>query len=300
MNSNMVGRWLLCLLLSLGTGLSGCSKKHKASYPLWNGPGGAAPAESVVDYAKRLGRSAELTLDLGNGVQMKLALIPAAKFRMGSPKEEIGRTASESDVREVTLTQPFYMGIHEVTQEQYQQVMGKNSSSFTDPKNPVDTVSWQDAADFCEKVSTLCKRTVRLPTEAEWEFACRAGTTTPFHTGPTVRGDQANYNGLNPYGGAAKSEFRQKTTAVGSFPPNAFGLHDMHGNVGEWCSDWLAEAGEAPQDVDPTGPSSGASRLLRGGSWAIHPKNCRSASRNWAGPGAAYYHFGFRAVVELE
>jgi len=223
-----------------------------------------------------------LTLDLGKGVTMKLALIPAGKFLMGSPPGESDRNDEEGPQHEVTISKPFYMGIHEVTQEQYKAVMGANPSYIKGASNPVELVIWEDAVEFCNKLSAKTGKTVRLPTEAEWEYACRAGTTTPFHTGETISTDEANYDGSYVYGSGRKGKDRQKTVPVGSFKPNAFGLYDMHGNVWEWCSDWYDKNyyRKAPR-VDPQGPVSGSRRVLRGGSESDLPRDCRSAFRGW-------------------
>ncbi len=170
-----------------------------------------------------------------NSIGMKLALIPAGTFLMGSPDSELGRCPDEGPQHEVTISRPFYLSIHPVTQREYQTVMGVNPACFManlfkrNPGHPVEQVSWDEAVDFCQRLSSLAAekhagRVYRLPTEAEWEYACRAGTTTPFHFGTSLFSIQANidYN-------------RNRTTKVGSYPPNAWGLYDMHGNVWEWC-----------------------------------------------------------------
>jgi formylglycine-generating enzyme required for sulfatase activity len=193
------------------------------------------------------------------------------------------------------------MGIYDVTQEQYQQVMGNNPSQFKGAQNPVEMVSWDDAADFCKKLSAKTGTVVQLPTEAQWEYACRAGTKAPFNTGETINTDQANFDGNYTYGNGAKGDYRQKTTTVGSFKPNAFGLYDMHGNVCQWCADWFEENyyGRSPK-ADPTGPADGTLRVLRGGSWNGRPWYCRSALRSGASPGARDGYGGFRVVVGVD
>ncbi len=238
-----------------------------------------------------------VTLKLAEGVEMKLVLIPAGKFLMGSPLNEEGRDADEGPQKTVTITRPFYMGVHEVTQAQYSAIMGANPSQFKEWTHPVEQVSWNDAADFCKKLSETTGQAVRLPTEAEWEYACRAGTRTPFHTGDTISTDQANYDGNETYGGGRKGVYRQKTVPVGSFAPNAWGLYDMHGNVWEWCSDWYAGEYTNAVETDPQGPKTGESRVLRGGSWLYNPRYCRSATRNWDAPGTRNFIIGFRVVV---
>ena len=252
------------------------------------------PADvSVTQPAK------ELAIDLGNNVSMKLALIPAGKFMMGSPKDEearegygmrlmlLGPVDNESPRHEVTISKPFYMGAYLVTQEQYEQVMGKNpSESNKGPQYPVENVNWYDADEFCKKLSQQTGKNVHLPTEAQWEYACRAGTTTPFNTGKTISTDQANYKGEEVYGDGKKGENRGKTTPVDAFKPNAWGLYDMHGNVYQWCADWYGKDYYAKgHNIDPVGPPTGPERttnglkILRGGSWFSPPQECRSAYR---------------------
>jgi len=261
----------------------------------------------------------ETVLDLGNGVKMRLVLIPAGKFMMGSPATEAGRGSEEGPQHEVTISNPFYMGVFEVTQEQYEQVMGVNPSNFKGAKNPVETVFWDDAVEFCRKLSAKTGKKVMLPTEARWEYACRAGTTTAFYTGDALKPGQANayfsqtsnpgvWDTIMAWVGKflpqkAKTD---QATAAGSFSPNGFGLYDMHGNVFEWCSDWYNDsyanlpAGQAgAKNQDPTGPDSGSARVLRGGSWCPYLQHCRSASRNWYSPDYRYITIGFRVAVDL-
>lgn len=168
--------------------------------------------------------------DLGNGITLEMVEIPAGSFKMGSPPEEKDRSKDEEPQRTVNVP-TFFMGMFEVTQEQYQQLMDKNPSRFQGAKRPVERVSWNEAVEFCKKLSQKTKRNYRLPSEAEWEYACRAGTSTPFHFGETITTDLANYNGNYTYASAPKGKYREQTTEVGSFPPNAFGLYDMHGNA---------------------------------------------------------------------
>ena len=242
-----------------------------------------------------------------NSIGMKFVWIPPGTFMMGSPKEEKGRQPfgrTDETQHKVTLTKGFYMGVYLVTQEQWQAVMGNNPSNFKGEKNlPVDTVSWDDCQEFVKKLREKDKKPYRLPSEAEWEFACRAGTTTPFHFGETISTDHANYDGNFTYGNGKKGVNRQKTTPVGSFPANAWGLHDMHGNVFQWCQDWY---GDYPQKdvVDPTGLEKGLEkgdiRVRRGGSWATYPQSCRSAFRGRGVPGNANYVDGFRLCFSVE
>jgi len=241
----------------------------------------AASPTRRISPGTRAGEQA--TFEIAPGVRMDFVWIPAGTFRMGSP-------ASEHEVR---ITKGFWMGKYEVTQEQWQGVMGSNPSRFTgNGRLPVERVSWNDVQGFIGK---LRGPGYRLPTEAEWEYACRAGTTTPFNTGNCLSTSQANYNGNYPYSGCSRGEYRQKTTQVGSFAANAWGLYDMHGNVWEWCSDWYGENyyASSPRD-DPRGPSSGTARVLRGGSWSHFAQSCRSAYRYRYTPDARRYSYGFR------
>lgn len=176
--------------------------------------------------------------DLGNGALLEMVQIPGGTFTMGSPVSEAGRSGSESPQRQVTVP-AFFMGRYQVTQAQYQAITGNNPSNFKGVNRPVEKVSWNEAVEFCKKLSQKTGRNYRLPSEAEWEYACRAGTTTPFYFGETITTDLVNYNGsVTPYASAPKGIDRQETTEVGKFPPNAFGLYDMHGigNKLEWST----------------------------------------------------------------
>ncbi len=234
-----------------------------------------------------------LTLDLGKGAKMKLARIPAGSFMMGSPKTEKGRKSHEGPQHKVTISPGapgFYMGTTEVTQEQYEAVMGKNPSLFKAPKNPVEQVSWNDAVEFCKKVSASTRRTVRLPTEAEWEYACRAGSKTQFCFGDDAKqfGDYAWYH----------ANSRLKTHPVAQKKPNAWGLYDMHGNVREHCLDWWEKGYYAKAHAtDPQGPASGRYRVVRGGAYGYPESGCRSATRDADAPDYRINNVGFRVVV---
>ncbi|WP_375496380.1 formylglycine-generating enzyme family protein [uncultured Nostoc sp.] len=235
---------------------------------------------SITDRALRDGKF--FTEDVGNDVTLDMVAIKSGSFIMGSPAGEKGRTSSESPQHSVTLA-GFFMGKYEVTQAQYQAIMGNNPASFKGETRPVEQVSWNDAVEFCQKLSQMTGRNYRLPSEAEWEYACRAGTTTPFYFGETITADLVNYDATSTYASAPKGEYRQQTTPVGSFPPNAFGLYDMHGNVWEWCQDtWHDSYQGAPNNgsawVD--NGNDNQTRLLRGGSWINNPEDCRSAYRN--------------------
>ncbi len=218
------------------------------------------------------------TENLPNNVALDMVYIPGGTFMMGAPKGEEGRSGDEGPQHEVTIA-PFYMGKYSVTQAQWQAVMGNNPSNFKGEKRPVENISWDDAVKFCQKVSELTGKPYRLPSEAEWEYACRAGTTTPFYFGKTITTDLANYNGDFTYAKGPKGKYRKQTTEVGIFPPNAFGLYDMHGNVWEWCADpWHDNYEGAPTDGSVWKGDS-ADRLLRGGSWYVVPSYCRCAYR---------------------
>ncbi len=228
-----------------------------------------------------------------NSLGMKFAWIAPGDFLMGSPKNERQRGADETQ-HKVTLTKGFYMGIHLVTQEQWKDVMGSTPSFFkAEKKLPVEGISWDDCQAFVNKLRAKDKKAYRLPTEAEWEYACRGGTKTPFHFGETISVDQANYNGQFVYGGGKKGDYRRKTTPVGSFPANAFGLFDMHGNVWQWCQDWYGEY-SSKDTIDPHGPEKGQARVLRGGAWFCEPQYCRAAYRYWYNPKERVQNSGLR------
>jgi formylglycine-generating enzyme required for sulfatase activity len=219
----------------------------------------------------------------------------------------------------VEITRPFYLGAYEVTQAQYQKVMDQNRAHFSDkngggPDHPVEQVTWVEAVSFCGKLSGLpaekkAGRRYRLPTEAEWEYACRAGTTTPFHFGKGLSSTQANFDGNHPYGDAAKGPYLRKTAKVGSYKPNAWGLYDMHGNVAEWCSDYYDPDyyKNSPKE-DPTGPAKGVLNtgfssffhVVRGGCWLDEARGCRSAYRFRLQPGQPYRLVGFRVVCVVD
>ena len=233
------------------------------------------------------------TEDLGNGITLEMVQIPGGKFLMGSPDSESERGSDESPQHPVTV-QPFTMGRFEVTQAQWKAIaslpkvkidLNPDPSNFKGSDRPVENVSWNDAIEFCDRLSGKTGKKYRLPSEAEWEYACRAGTTTPFYFGETLSSNQANYSSKG-------------TIAVGSFPPNAFGLHDMHGNVWEWCTDYYQTNYQgAPTDGSAwLEGGNRAYRLLRGGSWYNNPWYCRSARRNWLVPDNRSINIGFRVV----
>jgi formylglycine-generating enzyme required for sulfatase activity len=240
--------------------------------------------------------------DLGNGVVLDMVYIPGGTFMMGSPKTEAGRSDRESPHHQVTVP-AFYAGKYPITQAQWQAVMGNNPSEFMGQKLPVETVNWHFAVEFCRKLSEKTGKIYRLLSEAEWEYACRAGTTTPFYFGETITTDLVNYHAYHPYGAAPGGLYRGKTIDVGSFGPNAFGLYDMHGQVWEWCSD------KSHHNYDGA-PIDGSCwetettydiRVLRGGSWDYYAVDCRAASRKSysAGFALSYSNCGFRVAVAL-
>ena len=365
----MTPRKLLAFIL-----LVFCSCTHGAeAFPLWDN------VEPVSEYAKRVNLPPTQTLDLGNGVKLELVLIPAGKFKMGTPEPPVvdeaafqkqivtaqallavsagvllvlfvfiviraikekrrpqlslGRLvwvtvlaggavmsgmhwrysvqafeqakaeyaaakarydAAKPDEKPghgVTLTKPFYLSKFTVTQEQYQAVMGSNPSMFKGKDNPVEAVSWDDAQAFCKKLTEQTKQAVRLPTEAEWEFSCRAGTTTTYYSGDT----EADLGRVAWYIDNSKNT----THPVGQKEPNKFGLYDMHGNVWQWCQDRYSEDYYGKSEAEnPAGPVQGIYRLLRGGSWYLNPIFCRSANRSRVKPdGGRNLVIGFRIVL---
>lgn len=243
-------------------------------------------------------------VDLGNGVSLPLVRIPAGEFLMGSPADEQDRSDDEGPHHRVRVGE-FWMGQTPITQAQWRAVMVSNPSYFSNQpdsdQRPVEQVSWRDAMAFCQRLSERTRRYYTLPSEAQWEYACRAGTTTPFHFGDTITPKLANYDGNTTYANGPKGEYRKQTTPVGLFPANAWGLKDMHGNVWEWCLDqWHGSYAGAPADgsawVDSEDEKSGTRRLLRGGSWIIILGDCRSADRYLLGPDIAIDYVGFRVV----
>jgi formylglycine-generating enzyme required for sulfatase activity len=247
-----------------------------------------------------------------NSVGMKLARVPAGRFLMGAAAGEQEARDDERPQHAVEITRPFYLGAYPVTQAQYEKVMGTNPSRFKpgtdglDTKDfPVETVSWLAARDFCAKLSALpaeqaAGRVYRLPTEAEWEYACRAGTTTPFHVGKALASTQANFDGASPYGGAAKGPRLNRPAKVGSYRPNAWGLYDMHGNVWQWCEDRYDAGyyGRSPKQ-DPRGADVGTSHVMRGGSFLCPGDQCRAAYRISNPPGSTYADGGFRVACVI-
>ncbi len=237
--------------------------------------------------------------DLGNGVVLEMVYIPGGTFMMGSPATESGRMSCESPQHQVTVP-TFYVGKYPITQAQWQTVMRNNPSRFKGKKRPVESVNWHDAVEFCRKLSEKTGKIYRLLSEAEWEYACRAGTTTPFYFGETITTDLANYNGNYPFGGEPKGLNRAQTMDVGSFPPNPFGLYDMHGELCEWCSDkWHINYDGAPTDGSSWETGTHDYRIKRGGSLYRNAFYCRTAFRNYDYAGDLLLMVGFRVAVAL-
>jgi formylglycine-generating enzyme required for sulfatase activity len=243
---------------------------------------------------------------LSDTVSLDMMLIPSGTFLMGSPEDEINRSPNESPQHSVTVPS-FCMGKYPITQAQWHVVANRpqverelnpNSSNFSGEDHPVEQVSWFDAQEFCSRLSKLTKREYRLPSEAEWEYAARAGTTSTFHFGETITTDLANYNWKKSYGRGSIRSYG--TNTIGTFPPNVFGLYDMHGNVFEWCLDHYHNSYQgAPNDgiawIDPN-VANDAHRILRGGSWCYKPHLCRSAFRNNYTPDSRFNYIGFRVL----
>jgi formylglycine-generating enzyme required for sulfatase activity len=241
--------------------------------------------------------------EITNSIGMKLVLIPKGTFMMGSPESEERRRKDEETQHEVTISKDYYLGVYEVTQSEYQQVMNKNPSDFQGAEikgdsgpHPVDQVSWSDAVEFCKRLSELPEekkagRVYRLPTEAEWEYACRAGSTTAYSFGESSQslGDYAWFSNNSD----------DRTHPVGQKKPNAWGLYDMHGNVFEWCSDWYAEYPKGAVS-DPAGPKVSSDRVYRGGCWYYGVAVCRSAHRRRFDPSLRVILYGFRVALSSE
>ena len=277
-------------------------------------------------------RSRYYAEDLGNDTLLKMVEIPGGTFMMGSPEDEAEHENSEGPQHKVMLEE-FFMGMYPVTQAQWQEVadlpqvdreLDPNPSSFKGENRPVEQVSWHDAVEFCTRLSAKTEREYRLPTEGEWEYACRAspvfvagvsragdavgeGTITPFHYGETITTDLANYDGTDEqygsYGRGPKGVRRGETTPVGSFPANAWGLYDLHGNVWEWCADhWHRSYADKPDGLKANSNApwlsedEEAARSLRGGSWNAYPRYCRSAFRYHVPPVERDINYGFRVV----
>jgi formylglycine-generating enzyme required for sulfatase activity len=255
------------------------------------------PPETIFspDFSSKLTSGSASFTESVNGVNIEMVPIKGGTFLMGN-------FASEDDSQTIhqVMVSDFYIGKYEVTQAQWKAVMGNNPSNFKGDNLPVETVSWNDVQEFLQSFNAKTGLTYRLPTEAEWEYACRAGTTTPFNTGNNLKTSQANYDGNYPYKDNIKGEFRKKTMPVGSFPPNGWGLYDMHGNVWEWCNDWYVEHYYHSTDsplFNPTGPSTPppwSPRVFRGGGGDSSAKSCRATYRGSSSQGNSNRYIGFR------
>lgn len=282
-DGNTIGIGICVLALCATIGNCGEKNEEKPAWPHWDGK------ETISAYAKRAGLPATKELNV-KGERIHLVLIPAGKFTMGGPEGEEGRSSNETQF-EATLTKPFYMSKFEITQAQWQAVMGRNPPKTSGRNDPVWFVSWDDAQEFSKKAGNG----VKLPSEAQWEWACRAGTKTRFYTGNSNEDlsragwFQENSGKLGPSGSGVKP--------VGQKQPNAWGLYDMHGNVEEWCSDWY-DFYPKVSATDPTGPASGGSHILRGGSWSGLAWACRSAKRNKFIE-TPLHSFGFRIIMQV-
>ena len=261
-----------------------------------------APARRIIPVpnppAKTPVSSTDAMSRFTNSLGMTFVYIAPGSFMMGSPETEEARELDES-LHPMTVDRPFMMAITTVTQKQWKGVMRTDPSAHKGDELPVENVSWNDAVEFCRRLSEREGERYRLPTEAEWEYACRAGSSTPFHFGETLCADEANYNSTFTYGHGHKGEYRQATIAAAGLEPNAWGLHQMHGNVWEWCQDAYGE-----YDVDGVVSAGGEAdantpRVLRGGSWSDLPRDCRSAFRFRASAEDRGDNIGLRICIEL-
>jgi len=241
-----------------------------------------------------IGLFTDLTI---KGIIQRCRWITPGTFRMGSPSSEKERRDNENQ-HQVTLSQGFWLADTACTQALWKAVTGDNPAFFTENENnPVEQVSWDDVQNFIKRLNILLPGlTAQLPTEAQWEYACRAGTVTPFSFGENITPEQVNYDGNVPYANGKKGWYREKTVAVKLLPANPWGLFEMHGNVWEWCADWYDEFSVMPI-IDPLGSDTGSSRVLRGGSWSNHGWRTRSANRAWYAPVNRDNYIGFRLVV---
>ncbi|MGD2180369.1 SUMF1/EgtB/PvdO family nonheme iron enzyme [Lusitaniella coriacea] len=249
-----------------------------------------------VELQRFPGKAEYFKEDFDNGVSLEMVCIPGGIFWMGSSEWEGNK--EESPQHRVRL-KPFFLSKYPITQAQWEMVMGNNPSRFKGKNRPVEQVSWYEAEQFCGRLSGQTGKPYRLPSEAEWEYACRGGTATPFHFGETITTDLANYNGRDINVRASKGIYREQTTDVGEFFPNAFGLYDMHGNVREWCADcWHEDYKGAPGDGTPwLAHNRRSPRLLRGGAWLANPDDCRCASRLKYDPDVDDSSIGFRVAL---
>jgi formylglycine-generating enzyme required for sulfatase activity len=315
-----------CLILVLGVGALGLLRLRTKKTP-------EVTADPVLPKEPEV--KVELGKEIRSDIGMRLVRIPGGRFKMGSPPDEKerephGKGSEEQHEVEVSA---FYLGEKEVTQKEFRAVMGYNPSYFSNNARgkegvtyvsepgggrekvkdkdtesfPVENVSWDEAMEFCRQLTTRDQgkqlpsgHVCRLPREAEWEYACRGGVSSyqAFHFGNSLSSNQANFHGNYPYGGADKGVYLQRTCLVGSYKANAFGLHDMHGNVAEWCHDWYApDYYSKSLRQDPPGPAEGPGRVVRGGDWNGYGQICRSASRSQRYPAFRDRFLGFRVAL---
>ncbi|MDO4551458.1 MAG: formylglycine-generating enzyme family protein [Planctomycetia bacterium] len=254
----------------------------------------SAPRSAESESAPEKRKAGERMVKTVDGVEYAFRWCPAGSFMMGSPEDELGRDADETQHR-VTLTKGFWMLETEVTQKMWQSVMEDNPSDFEGDDLPVENVSWDDCQEFCQKLRNLGLN-IQLPTEAQWEYACRAGTTGEYG-GTGNLDDMGWYGHKNEYGDKLGNS-KERTHEVKTKKPNAWGLYDMHGNVWEWCQDWYgSDYYKNSPTNDPTGPASGSDRVDRGGCWGNYAGGCRSARRNSGTPTFRYSYLGFRPVL---
>jgi formylglycine-generating enzyme required for sulfatase activity len=242
-------------------------------------------------------KAEQITDELGNGVHLDMIVIPAGIFQMGSLPHH---GSQEEQPRHLVTVKSFMLGRSPVTQEQWKVIMGKMPPCrFKGERLPVERVSWEEAARFCGQLTKKTGRNYRLPSEAEWEYACRAGTQTPFSFGTTLTTEVANYVGEHTYREESRGVYSHSTNEGGKFPPNAFGLYDMHGNLWEWCADtWLDDYSAAPRDGSPYVNRKDSYHVARGGSWHEPPQNCRSATRLRVLGSDAEEFIGFRVSCD--
>jgi formylglycine-generating enzyme len=300
--------WVWCAApLGLALGLLAAREADKPAPLDCTGKDGVSAADvrrAQEAWAKYMGRKVEETVEVADGVNMTFVLVPPGKFHMGSPEDEKQRLEDRETLHEVTLTGPFDLGKTEVTQAQYEALAGKNPSHFKGPDRPVENVSWEEARDWAEKLTKKRgdKHLYHLPTEAEWEYSCRGGRSSsqPFGVGNgrALSSREANFNGNEPYGGADRGKNLEATCPVASYPANALGLHDLHGNVWEWCADWFGPYSRGAV-TNPTGPSTDSLRVIRGGGWDCDARTCRAARRSRFAPSDPSFDLGFRLARSL-
>ncbi|MGB3975072.1 MAG: formylglycine-generating enzyme family protein [bacterium] len=283
--SATITKWIMfCLPLTVLSTIVGCAggmQAHRTIAKNWENP--------------QPGKEVKIKID--DTISLEMVFVPSGTFQMGSPKTDRIRRDDEKLVHAVELD-GFWMGKFEITQAQYEAITGKNPSKYKGKNLPVEKVTWNDAVEFCKLLSEKTELSFTLPTEAQWEYACRAGSTTVFAFGDCLEASDANFDGTYPLRTCPKGDYLMQTWDVGSGKPNAWGLYDMHGNVWEWCLDWYAkEYSTDASSRNPTGPIEGENRVFRGGCWNSDAGNCRSAARFSALPTASGEIVGFRVAL---